>query len=121
MHLGPHVVVPDIGGWRKERLAGKIDGPWIDVAPDWVCEVLSESTRTRDKRDKMRIYATYLVPFLWHLDPVTRFLEVYKRQEQNWLLIETYAATDVVSAPPFETMSFSLNELWPFDAPQMEY
>jgi hypothetical protein len=120
LHLGPHVVVPDFAGWRKDRLVGKTDGPWIDVPPDWACEVLSVSTRAWDKRDKMRIYATYNVPFLWHLDPVTRFLEVFRRQDQNWLLIETYAAGDVVTAPPFETLSFTLNDLWPFEAPQME-
>jgi hypothetical protein len=120
LHLGPHVVVPDVAGWKRERLVGKTDGPWIDVAPDWACEVLSASTRTWDKRDKMRIYATYQVPHLWHLDPVTRFLEVFRRQDQNWLLIETYAADDLVSAPPFESLSFKLNDLWPFEAPQTE-
>ena len=120
LHLGPHVVVPDLAGWRKERLAGTQAAKWIDIAPDWVCEVLSDSTRGFDKRDKMRIYATFQITYLWHLDPVSRFLEVFTRQENNWLLVGTYVGSDTVAAPPFDSNPFLLNELWPFEAPQPE-
>jgi Putative restriction endonuclease len=120
LHLGPHVVVPDVAGWKTERLAGKMQAKWLDIAPDWVCEILSDSTRARDKRDKMRIYATYGVAFVWQLDPVVRVLEIYKRQDQDWLLVKTFLGQDTVAAPPFETLSFTLNDLWPFDAPVAE-
>jgi Uma2 family endonuclease len=120
LHLGPHVIVPDVAGWKAERLAGKMHGKWLDVAPDWVCEILSDSTRARDKRDKMRIYATYGVTYVWQLDPTVRVLEVYKRQDQDWLLVKTFLGHDAVAAPPFETLSFTLNDLWPFDALEEE-
>jgi hypothetical protein len=120
LHLGPHVVVPDLAGWRKERLAGKLDAKWIDVVPDWICEVLSDSTRGYDKRDKMRISATFGVPYLWHLDPASRVLEVFTLQGKDWLLVGTFWGTDLIVAPPFESLSFLLNELWPDEAPKPE-
>ena len=120
LHLGPHVVVPNLAGWHRERLAGKLGASWIDVAPDWICEVLSDSTRGFDKRDKMRIYATYQVTYLWHLDPVSRVLEVYTLQGKDWLLVGTFVGLDMVAAPPFESNPFLLNELWPLEALQPE-
>ncbi len=44
LHLREHVLVPDIGGWRRERLPAVPETPFTDVAPDWICEVLSGST-----------------------------------------------------------------------------
>jgi Putative restriction endonuclease len=117
LHLGPHVVVPDLAGWRREKLLGKQDALWIDVAPDWVCEVLSPSTEIYDRGDKRRIYATYSVPYLWHLDPRAKFLEVFRRQEASWLLTHTFAGDEPVSAPPFDTITFPLGQLWPLDPP----
>lgn len=120
LHLGPHVVVPDVAGWKAERLQGKLGGKWLDIAPDWICEVLSDSTRGVDKRDKMRIYATYQVTHLWHLDPVSRILEVFRLQGKDWLLIGTYVGSDMIAVAPFDSNPFTLNELWPEEAPQPE-
>ena len=49
LHLGPHVVVPDIAGWRRERLTPFPTTAFIDTPPDWVCEVLSPSTQRIDR------------------------------------------------------------------------
>src|SRR5688572_30939502 len=43
LHLGDDVLVPDLAGWRRERMPFVPDGQF-DVAPDWICEVLSKST-----------------------------------------------------------------------------
>jgi hypothetical protein len=45
LHLGPDVLVPDLAGWRRERMPVFPDAPWTDLAPDWVCEILSPGTR----------------------------------------------------------------------------
>lgn len=118
LHLGPHVIVPDIAGWRRERLpAEAIEGAFVSVAPDWVCEILSPSTEKYDKGDKRRIYATYGVGHLWFVDPRARTLEVFERQDRNWLLTHTFVDREGVSAPPFGEHTFSLGLLWPFDPP----
>ncbi len=118
LHLGPHVTVPDIAGWRRQRLPpGAATSAYFEVAPDWICEVLSPSTEKYDKGDKRRIYALYGVPHLWYLDPRARTLEVFALQDQNWLLIHTFVDQDEVCAPPFNELTFSLGLLWPFDDP----
>ena len=119
LHLGPHVVVPDLAGWRSERLVGKGDGAWFEEVPDWICEVLSPSTEKYDRSDKQRIYATYLVDHVWHVNPITKLLEVYARQGKNWLQTHVFKDQETVSAPPFESLSFNLGLLWPFDQPSI--
>lgn len=119
VHLGPHVVVPDIAGWRREHLpAGMEDTAFLEVAPDWVCEVISSSTERHDKGDKWRICALYGVPYLWHVDPRARTLEVFRLSETNdWLPTHTFVDEEEVSAPPFAAITFNLGLLWPFDPP----
>jgi Putative restriction endonuclease len=111
IHLGPHVVVPDLAGWRRERFTDAPDAAFLTVPPDWVCEILSPGTNRRDRTDKMRIYAAYSVGHLWLLDPVERFLEVYQRQNMEWLRIGYFVDDDIVSAPPFEALSFRLSQI----------
>jgi Putative restriction endonuclease len=117
LHLGPHVVVPDIAGWRKERLAGRKDLAWFEEEPDWACEVLSPSTRVYDVGSKRGIYGTYGVGHLWYIDPSILSLEVFQRQETDWLLTHTFIGHEDVCAPPFDVITFSLGLLWPFDPP----
>ncbi len=115
LHLGPHVIVPDIAGWKIERSSGIAEKAWIETSPDWLCEVLSPSTEKYDRHEKQRIYATYEVGHIWHVNPITRLLEVYARQGRNWLLTQSFADQETVSAPPFESLTFNLGLLWPFD------
>ena len=119
LHFGPHVVVPDLAGWRRERLLGAVDKAFIAVAPDWVCEVLSPSTERVDRRDKTRIYAAYGVSSLWFVNPLLQTLEVLRRQdERTWLLLGTFSGDEAVSAAPFDAITFQLGQLWPFDEPR---
>ncbi len=42
VHLAGDILVPDLGGWRRERMAALVDDePYFTLAPDWVAEVLS--------------------------------------------------------------------------------
>jgi Uma2 family endonuclease len=120
LHLGPHVAVPDIAGWRRERLAELPDKAFFEVAPDWICEVISPSAEKYDKGDKRPIYAHYAVPHLWHVDPRAKTLEVFRLQGRDWLLTHTFVDREDVSAPPFDAITFSLGLLWPFDPPATE-
>ena len=44
LHLHEDVVVPDLAGWRRDRLPVLPDAPFLALAPDWVCEIPSPST-----------------------------------------------------------------------------
>jgi len=50
LHLNDDVLVPDVAGWRRERMPEIPDVVGIQLSPDWVCEVLSPSTQARDSR-----------------------------------------------------------------------
>jgi Uma2 family endonuclease len=114
LHLAPHVVQPDIAGWRKERMPRLPTTAYVDLPPDWVCEILSPSTESLDRGPKRRLYATYGVKHLWHLHPVARYLEVYALDDQSWRLIDTYDDNaGAFRAPPFDAVEFMLANLWP--------
>lgn len=117
LHFGRQVVVPDLAGWRRERLPELPDTAYLEVAPDWVCEVLSPSTARLDRGAKRRIYAEAGVQYLWLLDPRERELETFSLNGSRWLLVDTVQAGELVQAPPFEAVAFPLNDLFPFDTP----
>lgn len=82
------VVVPDIAGWRRERMPQVPDDQRFAVVPDWVCEVLSSSTASRDREIKMPLYARYGVPCAWLVDPRERRLEAYALEDGQWVQVE---------------------------------
>jgi Uma2 family endonuclease len=113
LHLGGHVLVPDVAGWRRERMPSLPETAWFELAPDWVCEILSPGTARTDRAIKMPIYAREGIPHLWLVDPDARTLEVYHCQpDGHWLLLATLKEDDAVQQPPFEAVSFSLAMLW---------
>jgi Uma2 family endonuclease len=112
LHLGPHILAPDIAGWRQERMPRLPKTAFFELPPDWVCEVLSPSTRAFDRTDKLAIYAAFGVLHCWYVDPDARTLEVFALTSGKWLIAATFKNTDVVCAPPFEAHSFALDVLW---------
>lgn len=114
LHLGdrPDLAEPDVAGWRRERLPRPPPGAAIKVAPDWVCEILSDSTRRHDLIVKMPMYFRHEVAHAWLVDPEARTLQVYRRVTDGWLLATTAAGDDVVRAEPFEAVELDLALLW---------
>jgi Uma2 family endonuclease len=112
LHLGPDVMVPDVAGWRRERLAEVPEGVGIELPSDWVCEVLSPSTAQFDRDMKLPRYALAGVSHLWLLDPLAQRLDVLARSGSGWRLIERHDGSATVSAPPFEAVAIDLAPLW---------
>lgn len=106
------ILVPDIAGWRRERMPKLPEGARFDVAPDWVCEVLSPSTQAIDRADKLPIYAAHGVRHAWLLDPASQTLEVYRLEGERWLIIGTHRDDAVVRAEPFDAIELELSALW---------
>ena len=115
LHFGEDVLVPDIAGWRRERMPQMRRVPFFTLAPDWVCEVLSPSTASLDRKRKREIYAREGVEYVWLVDPGTRTLEVFRRQESQWVALGTYSGEARVRAEPFEALELDLGALWPPD------
>ena len=112
LRLGEDIVVPDVAGWRCERLP-RIPETWDAViAPDWVCETLSDSTRDLDLNGKRPVYAREGIPHLWLVDPTDRALEAFELHEGQWLQIANAKDDEPVNIRPFDAITFSLGNLW---------
>jgi len=112
LHLGNDILVPDLAGWRRERMPELPETAWFELAPDWICEVLSPSTAKQDRVIKMPKYAYYGVTHLWLIDPLLQVLEAYERRGRQWTLLATLKDDDRVSVVPFDAIGFSLADLW---------
>ena len=113
LHLGDDIVVPDLAGWRRERMPEYPDTAYVTLAPDWACEVLSASTRRLHLHEKRPIYAREGVPRLWLVDPTDRTLEAFELHDGQWLLIASAKDDEPVGIRPFDAITFSLGDLWP--------
>ena len=113
LHLGADIVVPDVAGWRRETMPDYPDAAYCTIPPDWVCEVLSPSTRRIDQNEKRTIYARDGVSHLWFVDPDAQTLEAFELRKGQWVLLTTLSDDAAVSLPPFAEITFPLNALWP--------
>ena len=113
LHLGEEIVVPDLAGWRRERMPEYPETAYVTLAPDWVCEVLSPSTRKVDLHEKRPLYAREGVAHLWFVEPADRTLEAFELHDGQWLLIASAKDDEPVSIRPFDAITFSLGDLWP--------
>ena len=106
------VLVPDLAGWRRQRMPALPEDQRFEVVPDWVCEVLSPATASRDREVKMPVYAAYGVAYAWLVDPRPRTLEAYGLRDGAWELLRRYQGPEVVDAAPFAEAGFRVEELW---------
>lgn len=112
LHLGRSVLVPDLAGWRRTRMAEVPDAAYSTLAPDWVCEVLSPSTASFDRVKKLAVYAREAVAHVWFVDPALQTLEVFRLEGARWVLVGSYAGDAVVRAEPFDEIGLELARLW---------
>ena len=114
LHLGPEpdILVPDLGGWRMERMPDLPTTAYFTLAPDWVCEVLSESTRRIDRGAKMRIYARERVPHVWLVDPIDQTLEVFRLDGTTYRFVASHEGEVTAAVEPFDVIELELARLW---------
>ena len=113
LHLRDDVLVPDLAGWRRTRMPSYPETAYFTLAPDWVCEILSPSTRKLDLEAKRPVYAREGVRHLWLVDPAERTLEAFVLTAGKWARIAAAADDEPVRIAPFEAVSFGLADLWP--------
>ena len=113
LHLGAEVAVPELAGWRLERMPVLPTTAYVETAPDWVCEILSRSTEKYDRGDKSEIYAEAGVRHMWLLDPRVKCLEVFELSGGRWQPMATFTGDAVARAVPFDAIELPLGRLWP--------
>jgi len=112
LHFGKNVLVPDLAGWRRDRMPQLRNVTAFTQAPDWVCETLSPSTGAIDRGRKMRVYAREQVGHLWIIDPIARTLEVYRLEGERWIVASTHGGNDPITAEPFDAVTLDPSRWW---------
>lgn len=84
----------------------------LEVRPDWVCEVVSESNAAHDRVVKLRAYHRAGVPHFWLLDPRDRTLTVLRWAEAGYLTVLAATETEVVRPEPFDAVPLELRALF---------
>jgi Uma2 family endonuclease len=114
LHLGRDILVPDLAGWRRERMEAMVaDEPFFTLAPDWVAEVMSPSSGRYDRTAKLRIYAREGVPWTWLVEPLARTVEVLALgDDRSWVARDTFRGDARVRAQPFDAIELDLSVLW---------
>ena len=102
---------PDLVYISRERL-DLISRRGIEGAPDLVVEILSPSTRSRDRGVKLRRYAAAGVPHYWIVDPRTRTLEAYRLGERSYELTGKYGPGEVFRPELFPGLEVPIDDLW---------
>lgn len=114
------VCVPDLAGWRRERMPELPATPYFELVPDWVCEVLSPSTEAKDRRLKMPLYAHHGVRHLWLVDPLARTLEAFENADGDWRALGHWEGGETARIPPFDALALPLDRLWTWPGSQIQ-
>ena len=115
LHLGAHVLVPDLAAWRRETMSAVANEPYFTIRPDWICEVLSPSTERHDRSAKLALYAAAGVHHAWLVNPLQHTLEVLQLSPETptqWLSLGVFHDDARVSGAPFEFFDLDLSILW---------
>ncbi len=112
LHLNGDALVPDLAGWRRERMPTLPRVPAFELAPDWVCEVLSPSTAPIDRTRKLPIYGRERVGHVWLVDPTLQTLEVLRLDGAGYRIVGAWQGDTTVRCEPFEAHAIHLSDLW---------
>ncbi len=109
--LGNEIFRPDVCGYRRDRLQEKPAGRPITVRPDWVCEILSPSNANNDRVEKLQTYFAAGVPHYWLVDPLAGSLEIFRRTDLAYALVQSAHRGQRLKPEPFDALEFSVDEL----------
>ena len=112
LHLEGDIVVPDLAGWRQERMPVIPNTAHLTLAPDWVCEVISPATSKLDRVKKKRIYAREQVSYYWIVDPLEHTVEVYQLQNDLWVELMVLEGNVQAKIPPFQAVELDISRWW---------
>jgi Uma2 family endonuclease len=107
------VLVPELAGWRRERMPQvPMAASAFELAPDWICEVLSPGTGATNRAHKVPLYAAEGVSHVWLVDPILRTLEVLRVDGPTYRVVGTWRDDAVVRAEPFDAVELHIASLW---------
>jgi len=105
------VVQPDIFFVSKERQA-IVEEKYVSAAPDLVIEILSESTASRDRGIKAKMYERFGVPELWIVDPWAKKVEILRRSGEGFARLAVFGSSDTLVTPTFPGLEIPLAKVF---------
>jgi Uma2 family endonuclease len=111
--------MPDLAGWRRERMPSLPTTSCFELLPDWICEVLTLSTAIIDRTQKQEIYRQQEIPWLWFVDTTTHTIEVLQNAESGWFVAGTFGGSVEARVPPFDAVPIDVGLLWDLGVPQV--
>lgn len=105
------VLEPDLVFVRASR-AEIIEPHAVVGAPDLVIEILSPSTRTRDLRDKRRLYARAGVAWYWTVDPDADRIDVRRLQGSSYRRALVFRPPQVLTLEELPGLRIDLTALF---------
>ena len=106
-------IAPDIAGWHRTRMeALPADAP-ITVVPDWVCEILSPTTRRHNLLVKKPYYARVGVTHHWLVDLAARAVTAYRLESGRWVELGAWGDETDARIEPFDAVPLDVAAWWP--------
>jgi Uma2 family endonuclease len=99
--------VHDLAGWRKERMPARPRGI-IDMAPDWVCEIISPGHERKDTLELFLLLQRHQVPYYWIIWPEDRVLIAHQLEGAGYRVIATLTGEARARVPPFDAIELDL-------------
>ena len=112
------VYVPDVSGWRRDRVPQRPTGRPVRERPDWVCEVLSPANARQDLVTKLRSYHACAIPHYWIVDPERQLLTVHRHASAGYVTVLSATRDETVRAEPFEAVDLVVGTLFGDDPPE---
>lgn len=103
---------PDICFFHKARAAAFTDHQLLFPAPDFIVEVLSDSTKTNDYGVKMTDYAAHGVQEYWIIDPDEHFVEQYLLHEGEYRLNQRIVENGVIRSTVVAGFEAEISDLF---------
>ncbi len=112
LHFGRNVLVPDLAGWRRERMPELPETAYFALPPDWICEVSSPSSGRLARLKKLPIYGREGVAYAWLIEPEQQMLEVFRNEDGAWKLAGSFGEEAIVRVAPFDAVELDLTLIW---------
>jgi Uma2 family endonuclease len=106
-----HGFTHDIAGWRRDKHPEKPKGKWVDVAPDWVCEILS-GNRLDDLVTKRWVLHSHEVAHYWVVDTDTKTISIHRWHAEGYLLVKDACLGEKLALEPFTGIEFDVSFLF---------
>jgi Uma2 family endonuclease len=106
-----NVYQPDIF-YVSEQRKSIVTDKYTYGAPDFIVEILSESTAHQDYNEKMKVYGKYEVFEYWIVDILSKTIEVYHHENGEMKLAQKAGKQDKINSLTISGLAINVNEIF---------